>query len=45
MEHPKLRDSKKLLTREPYPINEIPDSVIRLIERNLFICFVLVTQI
>lgn len=28
MEHPKLRDSKRLLTHEPYPINEIPDDVV-----------------
>ena len=34
MEHPKLRDSKRLLTREPYPINEIPDNVIRLIGKK-----------
>lgn len=35
MEHPKLRDSKKLLTREPYPINEIPESIIKLIGKKL----------
>lgn len=35
MEHPKLRDSKKLLTREPYPINEIPASIIKLIGKKL----------
>ena len=35
MEHPKLRDSKRLLTREPYPINEIPDSIVRLIGKKL----------
>lgn len=29
MDHPKLRDSKRLLTREPYPINEIPESIIK----------------
>lgn len=29
MEHPKLRDSKRLLTHEPYPINEIPEEIIR----------------
>lgn len=34
MEHPKLRDSKRLLTREPYPINEIPDSIVRLIGKK-----------
>lgn len=28
MEHPKLRDSRKLITTEPYPINEIPDDLI-----------------
>lgn len=35
MKHPKLRDSKKLLTREPYPINEIPESVIKLLGKRL----------
>lgn len=35
MEHPKLRDSKRLLTREPYPINEIPDNIVRLIGKKL----------
>ena len=34
MEHPKLRDSKRLLTREPYPINEIPESVIKLVGKK-----------
>ena len=34
MEHPKLRDSKRLLTHEPYPINEIPESVIKLIGKK-----------
>lgn len=34
MEHPKLRDSKRLLTREPYPINEIPEEVIKKIGRK-----------
>lgn len=29
MEHPKLRDSNRLKTHEPYPINEIPGEVIR----------------
>ena len=28
MEHPKLRDSKKLLADEPYSINEFPDDLI-----------------
>lgn len=28
MKHPKLRDSKKLQTYEPYPVNEIPDDLI-----------------
>lgn len=28
MKHPKLRDSHKLVTLEPYPLNEIPDNVI-----------------
>lgn len=35
MEHPKLRDSKRLLTHEPYPINEIPEKVIKLIGKKL----------
>ena len=34
MEHPKLRDSKRLLTRELYPINEIPENVIKLIGKQ-----------
>ena len=34
MDHPKLRDSKRLLTREPYPINEIPVSVIKKIGKK-----------
>lgn len=29
MKHPKLRDIRKLNTEEPYPLNEIPDSVIQ----------------
>lgn len=28
MKHPRLRDSRKLITREPYPINEIPGNLI-----------------
>lgn len=28
MKHPRLRDSHKLITREPYPINEIPDNLV-----------------
>lgn len=28
MKHPRLRDSKKLQTYEPYPVNEIPDDLI-----------------
>ena len=35
MEHLKLRDSKRLLTHEPYPINEIPEKVIKLIGKKL----------
>ena len=27
MKHPRLRDGKKLLTSEPYPMNEIPDEL------------------
>lgn len=34
MEHPRLRDSKRLLTHELYPINEIPESVIKLIGKQ-----------
>lgn len=33
--HPKLRDSKRLVTHEPYPINEIPEDVIRKIGKQL----------
>lgn len=35
MKHPKLRDSKRLLTHEPYPINEIPDDIIKNIGKQL----------
>lgn len=28
MEHPRLRDSKRLQTSEPYPINELPDDLV-----------------
>lgn len=35
MKHPKLRDSNRLLTRELYPINEIPSHVVKLIGRKL----------
>lgn len=28
MKHPRLRDGKKLITSEPYPINEFPDDLI-----------------
>lgn len=34
MEHPKLRDSKRLLTHEPYPINEIPETIIKQIGKR-----------
>lgn len=34
MDHPKLRDSKRLLTREPYPINEIPETIIKRIGKK-----------
>ena len=34
MEHPKLRDSKRLLTHEPYPINELPEDIIKKIGRK-----------
>lgn len=35
MEHPKLRDSKRLLVHEPYPLNEFPENVIKNIGRQL----------
>ncbi|MBQ9864424.1 MAG: hypothetical protein IJM33_03695 [Bacteroidales bacterium] len=35
MEHPKLRDSKRLLTHEPYPLNEIPEKIIMQIGKRL----------
>ncbi|MBQ0130425.1 MAG: hypothetical protein KBT57_11425 [bacterium] len=35
MEHPKLRDSKRLITHEPYPINEIPEEIIKKIGKKL----------
>lgn len=35
MEHPKLRDSKRLLTHEPYPLNEIPEKIIMQIGKAL----------
>ena len=35
MEHPKLRDSKRLLTHEPYPLNEIPEEIIKLVGKKL----------
>lgn len=35
MKHPRLRDSKRLLTHEPYPINEIPDEIVREIGKRL----------
>ena len=35
MEHPKLRDSKRLLTHEPYPLNEIPEKIITEIGKRL----------
>lgn len=28
MKHPRLRDGKKLVTNEPYPMNEVPDDLI-----------------
>ena len=28
MEHPKLRDGKRLITNEPYSMNELPDDLI-----------------
>ena len=35
MKHPRLRDSKRLLTLEPYPMNEIPDEIIKKIGKRL----------
>ena len=35
MKHPKLRDSNKLRTHEPYPMNEIPDELIMNIGQHL----------
>lgn len=35
MKHPRLRDLKRLLTLEPYALNEIPESIIRKIGRRL----------
>lgn len=35
MKHPKLRDSKRLLTHEPYPINEIPEEIVKKIGKRL----------
>lgn len=34
MKHPRLRDSKRLRTSEPYPINEIPEEIIRQIGKR-----------
>lgn len=35
MKHPRLRDSKRLLTHEPFPINEIPEEIIKEIGKRL----------
>ena len=35
MKHPKLRDSKRLLTHEPYPLNEIPEEIVKQIGKRL----------
>lgn len=35
MKHPRLRDSKRLLTLEPYPINEIPQEIIKKVGKRL----------
>lgn len=35
MRHPRLRDSKRLLTLEPYPINEIPQEIIKKVGKRL----------
>lgn len=35
MKHPRLRDSKRLQTDEPYPINELPDDLIVRVGANL----------
>ena len=34
MKHPKLRDSKRLLTHEPFPLNEIPQEIIKKIGKK-----------
>lgn len=38
MKRPKLRDSYKLQTSEPYPINEIPNNLIEKIGGHLSTC-------
>ena len=35
MKHPRLRDSHRLITREPYPINEIPEDIINRIAGSI----------
>lgn len=35
MNHPKLRDAKRLLTHELYPLNEIPENIIKSIGRQI----------
>lgn len=32
--YPRLRDSKKLVTHEPYPINEVPEDTVKLIGKQ-----------
>lgn len=40
MKHPRLRDSHKLVTIEPYPLNEIPDEIIvRIAEYFVFLLY------
>lgn len=34
MKHPKLRDSKRLLTHEPFPLNEIPQEIVKKIGKK-----------
>lgn len=35
MKHPRLRDSNRLLTHEPYPLNDIPEEIVRLIGKKI----------
>ena len=35
MQHPRLRDSRRLQTHEPYPLNEIPERIIKHIGKKI----------